>query len=412
MRRILCAIAGIVVLTGSSAAVPAAERETQAPPTQRCVVFCRRVTTDDHYFSSQIHTLGAGETISAWQGLDVAIKKIKPSDGATVEVTLAPEAGERGAHVVKFVKFDDTLVIPLCSKAGGSAATRIEVLIGGGDVVHWNWTWNDDSLRSPEDAERERVFRTVGATGTARISCSRGSRLKEVMGDEAYDSLWDGINGAQDYAEQLTEVYFIYCPRRPGMIDALIGSYVFFNEWLRMPSLTECEQMMFGAVPQYRVELIDGPWLLQNLQTLRRLPQRSRLAVTIYSKKPDQRVLKAAQDLRVATFGDPNVTYFWDTCEEHAEKGKSRDEYVKTVTVSWPLAEAAIPSFKNLPNLEEILILADSQQEGNARTTEMLRTVQKAFPKSEAHLVFYGPKKQTKNKAVEAARKIHESRST
>lgn len=64
------------------------------------------------------------------------------------------------------------------------------------------------------------------------------------------------------------------------------------------------------------------------------------------------------------------------------------------VDVNWQLAERAIPSFKELSNLEEILILATYGDETKARET--LKAVQKALPKAEAHLVFYGEKKQPK----------------
>ena len=301
-------------------------------------------------------------------------------------------------HVVKFVKFDDTLVIPLGEKAAKGAAPRVEVLVGAGDVIHWNWPCNDDKHLDREAAERERVFRAIGATGTARISCSRGSRLKERMGDEAYGDLWDGIDCLRDYSALAVDLYCNYCPHRLGLIDALNIPTLneILSEWLSMKG-SEYEEMVFGAVGVYRVELIDGPWLMQNLESLGRLPERSRVAVTIYTKKMGDRLFQAVRSLRLrqVSLSNADVTYFWLPCEEHAEtKGKSRDDRVKMLTVSWQVAEAAIPSFKKLPNLEEILILGASEQEGDAKAKETLRAVQKALPNVEAHLVFYGPKKR------------------
>ena len=94
------------------------------------------------------------------------------------------------------------------------------------------------------------------------------------------------------------------------------------------------------------------------------------MAVTIYTKKMDDRLFQAARSLRLrqVSLSNADVTYFWIPCEKHAgTKGKSRDDRVKMLTVSWQVAEAAIPSFKKLSNLEEILILGASEQEGDAK---------------------------------------------
>jgi hypothetical protein len=381
-------------------------------PKQQCIIFCRQVFEDNNYRSGEIHSLDNGEKVCAWPGLEIAVKGIKQADGATVEVTLAPGAGARERHVVKFVKFDDTLVIPLGEKTAKGAAPRVEVLVGGGDVIHWNWSWNEDNHLDREAAEREQVFRAVGATGTARISCVRGSRLKERMGEEAYWNLWQGIDCVREYSEMAVDLYCSYCPHRRGLIDALSIPIVneILSEWLRMNG-SEYEEMVFGTVGECRVELIDGPWLMQNLESLGRLSEQSRVAVTIYTRKADDRLFQAARSLRIrqVSLSDADVTYFWSTCEEHAEKGASRDEHVKMLTVSWQVAEAAIPSFKKLPNLEEILILGAAEQEGEAKARETLRAVQKALPNAEAHLVFYGEKKRpeataAKNGSIEKSR--------
>ena len=329
-------------------------------PKQQCIIFCRRVLEDNNYYSSEMHSLGNGKKVSAWPGLDIAVKDIKQSDGATVDVTLAPglvharyTSSSSSSSTTRW-SFRWTKRLPRGRAARGSAGRRrrcysLELAVERGQAY------------DREAAERERVFRAIGATGTARISCSRGSRLKERMGDEAYGDLWDGIDCLRDYSALAVDLYCNYCPHRLGLIDALNIPTLneILSEWLSMKG-SEYEEMVFGAVGVYRVELIDGPWLMQNLESLGRLPERSRVAVTIYTKKMDDRLFQAVRSLRLrqVSLSNADVTYFWLPCEEHAEtKGTSRDDRVKMLTVSWQVAEAAIPSFKKLPNLEEILIL-------------------------------------------------------
>ena len=129
--------------------------------------------------------------------------------------------------------------------------------------------------------------------------------------------------------------------------------------------------------------------------SINRLPEKSNVSVIIITKKADERLLQAVKMLRIrkVSFSDVAVDFFWSTCESHAEvKSPISRDRIKMVSVNWQLAEAAIPAFQKMPNLEEILILAASRRGDDAKARETLGGVQKALPKVEAHLIFFDEK--------------------
>ena len=205
--------------------------------------------------------------------------------------------------------------------------------------------------------------------------------------------LGDGIDCVQDYSGVAACLY-TYCPHRLGLADALAASFPILHEWFSMHR-DEYERAVFGAVGCYEVELIDGPMLMQNIESLNRLPERSRIAVVIKTKEPDGPLLQAIDKLRIRNVRVSDVAedYFWSVCESHADlNSPSRNDRIKMVNVNWQLAEHAIPDFQKLPNLEEILILATYEHEAKAKKS--LKAVQKALPNAEVHLVFFGEKKE------------------
>ena len=122
MRWITGLIAVLLLFAAISPAVRGDEsRGAAVRPKQQCIIFCGASLKTTIITAARCTAWATAKRRRAWPGLDIAVKDIKQSDGATVDVTLAPGAGARKIHVVKFVKFDGTLVIPLDEKAAKGA---------------------------------------------------------------------------------------------------------------------------------------------------------------------------------------------------------------------------------------------------------------------------------------------------
>jgi hypothetical protein len=431
MRWTMIAVAFVLSFAGLPGAT-FGKQPAAAKPKQQCVVFCRQFDEKGGCFTMTDHTLGSGESATVMPKVEIAIRDIKPSNGATIDVTIERPTGP-AIHVVKFAKFNETQTIPLGDKGVNGAKPRLEVLIGAGDVVRLDWTW-DRGKRSPEDAAREEVFEILGDTGTSRILCMGHSRLPVLIGDNAYQALDCGLDCVQNYFE-FANLYCSICPHRFGLTDMVNASGPILSEWFWMKR-ESYERAWFGSVAHYDVELLAGPTLIQNLETLKRLPKQSNVTIRIHCKTPkglgaglsreareypipaemltDQQ-LQTALDTRqaqaVKDFHAFNVFLtateaksFWHTAEEHAEdKGPNHNDSIKTVTVNWQTADAAIPDFKKLANLEQVLIYTAAKHEKNAKTKEALKTLQKALPTADVHLVFYGKDEQQKVPAQKTA---------
>jgi hypothetical protein len=406
MRWAICIGVFFLSMVGATATLLGEEAgRSLSTPKRQCIIFCRHYDAEGGCLTGGIHSLGNGDSTWVLPNVDIGISGIKNADGATVEVTII-QANAELVRSLKFVKFNDTLVVPLGEKLANGFTPRVEILIGAGDVIHWHWGRHAGGAKpSPEAAQREAVFTALTGSGFARVSCASCSRLPTLMGEQTYDMLSSGIECVQEYSELAAYLYCGYCPHRRGWLDVFAASYPLLNEWIST-NRDQYERTLFGSVACYQVDLLDGPALAENLETIGRLPEQTRVGVTIYKKglRLDDRELRAVKKLPFRVMVLPfEVGSFWSASEQHAErKGPSFNAGIKMVSVSWQTAEVAIPQFKTLPNLEEILIVAAAKDENDAKTRATLRAVQRALPKAEAHLVFYGddkPRKTASHKA-------------
>jgi hypothetical protein len=403
MRWAICTGVFFLSMVATTATILGEEAgRSLSTPKRQCIIFCRHYDAEGGCLTGGIHSLGNGDSTWMLPNVDIGISGIKNADGATVEVTII-QANAELVRSLKFVKFNDTLVVPLGEKLANGFTPRVEILIGAGDVIHWNWDRHDDGTKlSPTAAQREAVFSALTQSGFARVSCTSCSRLPTLIGEQTYDMLSCGIDCVQEYSELAAYLYCGYCPHRRGWLDLLAVSCPLLNEWLSN-NRDQYERAMFGSVACYQIDLLGGPSLVQNLETLGRLPRQTNVGVTIYKKRVNglwlndqesQAVRKLPFRLTILPF---EIGSFWSACEHHAQrKGPSFKHGIKMVCVSWLTAEAAIPEFKKLPNLEEILIFAAVEHKNDAKTLATLKAVQKALPKAEAHLVFYGDDKPGK----------------
>ena len=432
MRWTMIAVAFVLSFAGLPGAT-FGKQPAAAKPKQQCIVFCRQFDEKNNSITAGDHTLGSGESATVMPKVEIAIRDIKPSNGATIDVTIERPTGP-AIHVVKFAKFNETQTIPLGDKGVKGAKPRLEVLIGAGDVVRLDWTWNRGK-GSPDDAARQEVFRTIGDTGAARMSCGSRSRLPTLISKNTYNALLEGIGCVRDCSQFYAYFYCSFVPHRFGLSD--IWSNPLVIELSQTINTESYERALFGSVAHYDVELLAGPTLVQNLETLKRLPRQPNLAVRIHCKKLQdpgngwshefadgyplpaasltdnqlQTVLDSRQAQAVKDFHAFNVFLvaseaksFWNASEEHAEKkGPNRNDSIKTVTVNWQTAEAAVPEFKKLANLEQVLIYTAAKFEKDAKPREALKTLQKALPTAEVHLVFYGKDEQQKAPAQKTA---------
>jgi hypothetical protein len=410
----------LISLTVTPATVRGKEPGKTPKPKQQCILFCRQVDEDDKSFYSGDHSLGSGESVAALPNVDVSVTHMK-KDGAELDVAFDVSSDKATAepkgrtpadwlrdgqmkdgrrHVVRFVKFNETLAIPLGEKQPNGVTPRFEIMIGGGDVIRWDWAWGSKELPlSPDEAEREAVLNAVSDSGFARISFVCGSRLADRMGELAYDFFYEGIEFAQRYVMPAADLYCTYCPHRLGWLDLASTAGPLPVEWLAMhqyENRIEYERAVFGSVGCYQVDLIDGPALMQNLTALARLSERTRVAVTIYKKDFDYQVVQAMEKLRIrdVTFCcDAEPPPLWHACEWHNDvEGKSRSDAVKMASVNCQSAKAAIPALKKLARLEEILIYTNAKRTDERKARETLRALQKALPKAEVHLVILAEK--------------------
>jgi hypothetical protein len=397
----------VISMLLSVVAKPARAEDGKAPqhPKQRYVVFCRWFDEKDCYYVPGIRTVAHGEKVRIHPSspiIDVTLTAGPQPGGASADIAVGKaEAHER--HIAPFVKFNDTLVIRLGAKRAGGATPRVEILVGAGDVIRWDWNWDvKRDQRSPVEADREAVFRAITATGTARVSSQAHSRLETLIGDKAYDNVQAGIECLLSSAE-LAYLYS-YLPHRSGPFDLLGVSWPLLEKW---NSTHAVERAFFGQVSHYTVELWDSPVLPMNEELLGRLRDTSNIDVVIHAKhdpllRPNAEKLCRFQsivwDKDLKAWGEVDgKPVLWSAVEQHtAETMKSHTERIKTVSANWQQAESAIPAFKRLPHLEQVLLnVAEKSEESKARRT--LEAMKKALPNAEVHLVCYFAESQPGN---------------
>ncbi|MHB1033827.1 MAG: hypothetical protein ACYC35_02460 [Pirellulales bacterium] len=304
----------------------------------------------------------------------VDIKKCDP--GTCLQI---PSVATRKRRVIDFVRFGDTLVVPMGEKLANGRTPRVEIFVGAGEIIKFNWPAHAaDELLKPADAQREAIFHAILATGAARVSCERASRWAAYRGQTLHEDLAP-LRLLSDLAT--------YCPHQDGVPALLCALAAMLDDPARVERL---EEALVGCDPGYCVELRDSPSLLKNVELLSRLPSLS--CVTIKTKKVDDRLLQAVKKLPVqhleldATTG--NEPAWFTVRETHDGMTGSTDELVKTVSVPLEQAESAIPLLKALPNLEEVLIETVSKQD-EAESKRTLTALQQALPNAETHILLF-----------------------
>lgn len=223
-------------------------------------------------------------TVEESQITAVDVKLVSPQTSVQ-----APSVDTRKKRVFDFAKFGEPLAVFLGKNPAKGAAPRIELVVAVRENVRPSWTSHAvDRLATPGDVQRNAVFSTILATGTAKVLCQRVSGWERLRGHE----LAADLQHFQDYCDYVRVCSFV--PHRLGVFDGLAT----LSPWIRDPaSVRAFEEALFGFVPGYSAVLDDSPALMKNVELLGRLPWLWN--VTIRTRKADDRLLRAVQELRV-----------------------------------------------------------------------------------------------------------------
>jgi len=308
-------------------------------------------------------------------------------------------------RVVENVEFDHTLVIPLGKDRGDEKSPRVEIFLGGGETIRFDWTWRaPQKILDPDDAQRAFVFDKLHA----EISCTRTSKYAAMTGRSLFSDLGLGL------AAELCSLTTFYPGKfdlsddeqqevEPDLFETLLDDALCLPHdgplmnWLGAldPILnsfqTEIEEKLFGATDAYHILLFDSPTLADDIELLGSVKYLT--SVTILTDRTDARLQTAIKKLqaRHVSVKPTSLAQYRAVhliTDERHDEAHNENEAAKTVSVAVYQAEAAVKSLKERPNLRHLLIGA-SRPEDVDKANVARAMLQKALPNAEVHVLLY-----------------------
>ena len=287
------------------------------------------------------------------------------------------------------------LVIPIGNKGPNGAAPRVEVMVSSGDQVAIPPNWVPGVTNA--NGEMKSIFDTLVGSGAAKIRFEKVTRWQKCRGHNLYADIQMPLN---TFAS-LSELYCRYVPHTGETVDLLHLLSIIASE----PSRWEQLEAVFGYSWIQTVELYDSPLLLRNLELISRLPEGCELVLFAdpINRSEAQALSKAKNISRLQWEPRLSAAQHWQVGMPREEKDRRHLPVVAkpdTLELRWGIggssshptaalgatvmlrdAKAAIAYLKTEPNLESVVVVADSEDEEN-RLAQAKAILEQSLPKA------------------------------